>query len=785
MRRLVKYGFIFLLVLCGILIAGMAFLGFTDLDPYREPIAAMATRAIGRPLELNGQIDINLFPRIELVLNDVRLANAAWGTEPEMVRVGHAEATIGFPALLSDPITIRRIRLNDVTVLLEQNRQRVGNWAMGAPGPPTGKEEGDSGRETEKRVDLPLMVDHVECSNITVTLRSPETADQVFHLAALRIQPDPSDNVILKSSGALLGYPMALDAEITSNASLKAHGAVNLDIQASLGDARLTGQATTSRLATLAGLQGKFHIAVDNIQKVLQAAKIDTPLSGPLTADVTVEIDGGGYTATCESRVEGITANIDGTVIGKEVVLAATVGPLDRAGEWFDLKGIRADTLKVNAKADRSAGSAMEIEELHAHVGDNRLAVKGRIDLTGESKVSLTLVSPDLHTLYDALPPIDLNAKATVHRSAAKIDVPELNITFEKSDIRGKLALTTVEKPKIAGEISSSLLDLRPFTQKREPSTGSTEIPPAAPPQTQDRYVFKKTPLHLEPFQNFEADVKLAVKTIQYDQGVLKDAVVDAAVHHGNIDAKIKFSGADHGHAAAKLNLKTQGPSATLDTVVSLSDVHLSVLAAEGIERKEVPPISVSLELQAAGASPRELASTANGRVLLTQGPGKVNNTVVRTFTSDVVDQLFNALNPFAQREAFTLLDCTVVNVAMAEGLAEIATILLQGEKVMVVGNGDIDLKTETLNVEFLTKPRTGVGITADMFVKPFIKLTGTLAKPSMGLNKKGTLLTGGAAIATGGLSILIKGAFDRTTGAMDNCERTLEEAGPHIKYDF
>ena len=851
MRRLVKYLFIFMLVLCGILIAGLAFLGFADLNAYREPIANMATRVIGRPLELNGHIDINLFPRIEVVLNDVRLANAMWGTEPEMVRVGHADATIDFPGLLSDPIVIRRMRLNDVSVLLEQNRQRVGNWVMGAPKPPTDTERAESGRDIKKRVELPLMVDRVEFSNITVTLRSPEAADQVLHLASLRIQPDQSDNVILKSSGTVLGYPMVLDGEITSNATLKTHGAVNLDIKASLGGARLTGQAATNRLATLAGLQGKFHIVVDDIQKalkigrikapltgaltvdidavetdgtidltaktqsagitadvtaklidialheahlklriddvqkVLQTAQVDTPLSVPLTADVTVEIDDGDYKATAESRVAGITSAINGTVTGKQVVLAASLRPLDRAGELFDLKGIRADTLKVTAKADCSADNAIEIEELRAHIGDNRLAAQGRIDLAGESNVSLTLVSPDLTTLHDALPPMDLNAKATVHRSAEKIAMSDLNVTFDKSDIRGNVSMKIADKPKIAAEISSSLLDLRPFTQKHEPSTGTAETPPAAVTQAQDRYVFKEAPLHLAPFQNVEADIKLAVNTIQHDRGALKDAVVDAVVHNGDVDAQFKFAGTDHGYAAAKLDLKTQGQSATLDTVVSLSDVHLSVLAAEGIAHEEVPPISVSLQLQAAGASPRELASTANGRMLLTQGPGKVNNTVVRKFTSDIVDQLLNALNPFAQQETITFFDCTVVDVAMAEGRAEIATMLVQGEKMMIVGGGDIDLKTETLNVEFLTKPRTGVGITADMFVTPFIKLTGTLVKPSIGLNKKGTLLTGGAAIATGGLSLFLKGAFDRTTGAMDRCERTLEEAGPHINYNF
>ncbi|MDH3895286.1 MAG: hypothetical protein OES78_12075 [Chromatiales bacterium] len=71
----------------------------------------------------------------------------------------------------------------------------------------------------------------------------------------------------------------------------------------------------------------------------------------------------------------------------------------------------------------------------------------------------------------------------------------------------------------------------------------------------------------------------------------------------------------------------------------------------------------------------------------------------------------------------------------------------------MIVGGGDIDLNTEKLNIEFNTKPRKGVGVSADMFITPFIKLGGTLASPKIGLSKKGVLLSGGAAVLTGGLS--------------------------------
>lgn len=66
------------------------------------------------------------------------------------------------------------------------------------------------------------------------------------------------------------------------------------------------------------------------------------------------------------------------------------------------------------------------------------------------------------------------------------------------------------------------------------------------------------------------------------------------------------------------------------------------------------------------------------------------------------------------------------------------------------------------------------------MFVTPFIKLKATLANPAIGLNQKGTLLSGGGAVANA-----VMGAYERTTAQGDQCGKVLEAVGPHTQYDF
>ena len=870
MRLLTRFFLVLILLAGGILIAGTAFLQFADLTAYNESIEKVVSRAIGRKVEINGSIKVNIFPSPEIILNEVSLANANWSTEPIMAKMGHLNASIGFLSVFSDMIIVKHIGLNDVSILLEQNDQQTGNWVMGKANDAKDAQsealrvEEDADMETDDtgvRVDLPVMVELADLRNITVTMRTPGFTDQVYHIDALGLQPDKSGDIIVESTGVLLGNKMSLKGKITSLESVYDLGAVTLELKTALGDADVTGNLTTSRLETLTDLKSDIHVTVKDIQKalgkvgiqipisgpfkadinvvgtekgmdvaikadldgihakadatiidvhlqdanlklqvkdiarILKAAEIDVPLTGPLSADAKVHVKENTYHVDVESKVEGITTTAKGSMNGNNWALNAKVLPLKRLGELFDLKGITSDALELSTKITMENANDITIQQLQATVGKNSLSAQGRINPEKKSNLSVTIKSPDLSTLSRSLPKINFDAEADTQYSKKKVVVSDLAVVFDKSDLKGDFSMVKGGKNDIIANLTSKILDLRPFTQSAEPDHGTTEGLPDNTPTEMDGqpepvsgspYVFTKTPLPLEAVQKIEADVKIELGHFYYGDVKITDVAIDAAIHDGNANTKIRFTSANKGHAAIQLDLTTQGNQAVIDTLISLSDFRLNVLDTEdGISKSEVPPISVSVELKTKGASPRELASVANGRVLVTQGPGKISTGLLERFSGDIIGQLVGALNPFVKKEPFTQWECTVISIDIVDGFADIKGLLAQGEKVLILGGGDIDLKTERLNIEFNTKPRSGIGITADMFVTPFIKIIGTLAKPRMGLNKKGTLLTGGAAVATAGLSVLVTTALNRATAEKDHCEKILEVAGEHIQPPF
>ena len=73
--------------------------------------------------------------------------------------------------------------------------------------------------------------------------------------------------------------------------------------------------------------------------------------------------------------------------------------------------------------------------------------------------------------------------------------------------------------------------------------------------------------------------------------------------------------------------------------------------------------------------------------------------------------------------------------------------------------------------------PRKGISISTAELFNPYVKIVGTLGAPMLAVDEQGVLITGGAAFATGGLSILAKAAWDRLSRSAEPCDEVRKEA--------
>jgi uncharacterized protein involved in outer membrane biogenesis len=121
------------IVVVGGAAAVFAILQSVDFNSYKDLVASQVKAATGRDLVLAGDVKVavSLIPHLEI--DQVSFRNADWGSEPQMLKLEKLEADVALIPLLSSQIQIKQIRLVGADILLETNKDGLGNWVMGTP----------------------------------------------------------------------------------------------------------------------------------------------------------------------------------------------------------------------------------------------------------------------------------------------------------------------------------------------------------------------------------------------------------------------------------------------------------------------------------------------------------------------------------------------------------------------------------------------------------------------------------------------------------------------------
>ena len=184
------------------------------------------------------------------------------------------------------------------------------------------------------------------------------------------------------------------------------------------------------------------------------------------------------------------------------------------------------------------------------------------------------------------------------------------------------------------------------------------------------------------------------------------------------------------------------------------------------------------INLEASGTNLRTLAGSANG-VLFLDGRNFTipNNTFLKRLYGDLLNEILETINPFAKTDPETAISCIILPIDITDGRLGVSPeALVRTDKLRIVSDASIDLKSEKIEMTFRTTPRKGLTISAGEIFNPFVMVVGTLAAPRLAVDATGTLITGGAAVATGGLSILARATWDRLVRSKDPCGTAAEQ---------
>ncbi len=591
-------------------------------------------------------------------------------------------------------------------------------------------------------------------------------------------------------------FEVQLDIADTGEAWTAEKIGLKLDLDARLADMNLQANGHINHLQALQGVSLDVDFRADSLQVINTLAGTALPEVGavalrgkvedlPKSGDATlpgVKLD--IQAEAVETRL-AIVGSIQQAQIlkGVDVKISADGDSLAGIGKLagktltdsspfklvFNIKDLGAGLLNENSGLLLDGGGRIAALDLQTkgRVGQLRAAkdVDLQLSVAGDSTREINgLLEQDIQVVG----PVAFNGQ--VIEKAGVWQTRDMSLKVGRSDIAGQLQVNMKGKvPDATGQIKSSVIDLTEFLP---PPEEVEENKPAA------ERVFPSEPLPRELLKQLNLVLALDAALLKTYQTDIKNLHVDVTLKDGELRLKKLHSDILGGKLRATASLSASRPDVDMD------------LKLTGIQPTQLPEIKQSKELEGAvtdldlkltgkGQSIAEIAASANGNLKLRVGEGKINNKGINLAGGDLILGSLSALNPLASKDPSTKLECAAVNFVIKDGIASNdKAFALQTAKVNVLGGGNIDLKTEKIDISAKPKPREGIGINLSGMAG-VVKLGGTLANPTPEADAVGVAKTAakvGAALATGGLSIIAEGLFDRATVDDTICQVVLGE---------
>jgi len=512
-----------------------------------------------------------------------------------------------------------------------------------------------------------------------------------------------------------------------------------------------------------------------------------------------------------------ITGSLDLNLDGKQLRLAA-----DLAAPQVTLQPVTLTALEELSRIEdlgplklaiklAGAGNKLALDNLDFNLGREDLIevlLKGTIsDLSAVRGMKLEFTARGNNmSLFKKLGGPEMPFEGAFYVSAQFIDpapkvykIPVFNAVWGDNKGNGWLELDlSAKRPRLKGELSSDKLDLRPlFAQDKKKSIVKAQSIESAPKKDQKpksktdpsksgiqkAKVFPSESLPLGGLQVIDADLKFRDKQLLLPALVLDDVIVDVLLKDDNLEIKpFKFT-IDGGKADIQFALRSQEKPAALAATLNIDQLEIGPLIDElGYQRSVEGNMDAALNLDSSGDSVAALMAGLNGNIRITMSDGRAASEYLDLLEKYLGSGILRILNPFQEKRKYASINCFVNTIEIKDGLADVK-LLLDTDRTSIFGAGDINLKTERLDLGIKPTPKKGAGpadfsLSLKVLSQPF-RLGGTLANPSLVIDP------GRAAFVVGRLAgALALGPFgiasffgDISVGKKDPCKVALQAA--------
>jgi uncharacterized protein involved in outer membrane biogenesis len=363
--------------IAGALVAAIAIGAKALLPPWlRGEVEELATQALGREVKIGGPLDVSLSLSPRVTAGDVRLANAPWGSEPSMARVGRLTVVVDLRSLWSGPVRVRDLEIENARLLLEADGDGRGNWVLAtAPA---------RQRPSEPAKRPAVTIEHAAIRGSEMVHRQRPGAEPVtLGVRELEARLDPATRMVdVRGAGHFNGTPWEISGRLGTLERLREGRHVEEALAARIGEARLEIRGRVEEPLVLGNPELDVDVEGPDVAAALQTFGLRSPLTGAFHLHGRLEPAKGGVDVDVSAAVGSVTAKARGVVDARLSLDAfrfhvQAAGPdASVVGSWVGVRGLPARPFELSGQVRRQDGR-LRLEGVKARVGPTSLALEG------------------------------------------------------------------------------------------------------------------------------------------------------------------------------------------------------------------------------------------------------------------------------------------------------------------------------------------------------------------------------------------------------------------------
>ena len=356
-----------ILALVGVILAaaagGLAWLLTADLRPWVEDYAS---KAIERRVTI-GTLKIGWGNPLSLEVTDLKVANAPWGSVPDMISIGSLSALLDPWSISSGVLKFQKLRTVKPVIVLERDKDGTGNWKFAGAGPSSPDQ---FALVPKYRNQFSTLLDF-EMKDGMVSYKGVSSYRLQVDLHEVTIQSAGDDQPVkLAVDGAYNGTPVKLTADTDSFLVLrdKSHPfGANLSMAAA--SATVLFKGTVMDPLNFDGVEGPIEIDAKKLGDLLKVFSTDIGINPPLLLAGAFK-HGGDHWEITRSKGKIATSAFTGDLVldegprGKPDNVSTTLrfgdldlNPLLAGGK---LGGVPADLNAVSLRIDPNPGTNID-----------------------------------------------------------------------------------------------------------------------------------------------------------------------------------------------------------------------------------------------------------------------------------------------------------------------------------------------------------------------------------------------------------------------------------------